>query len=324
MLQHMILKQIPLDLISFENHAFRISERLDSEPILRSIREIGQLNPLILLDLRPQMAIVCGFRRAHALKQLGQKDAWAQILSTQDCSSSEAFLLALWDNLSHRQLSALEKARALYKLKDICGVTNESIVRMYLPALDLAPNENVLRSYLHINDLHFRLRNLLEEGKLTQSSVEFLAEMPQQTQANIATLMKDIRWSASLQKKALILLDELRALSGNSLDAPLNKPPIQAVLEDAALSPFQKGERVYEILYRLQYPRLSQAESRFHSNREKLEVPGAIQIRPHPFFEEPGLRVEFQASDAVRFRQLAAALHKAAESPDLERLFDLD
>jgi len=324
MLLRMILRQIPLDKISFENQAFRISEELDSEPVLNSMREVGQLNPVILLDFQPQMAIVCGFRRIHALKRLDRPEVLARVFSTEDHDTSSAFLLALWDNLAHRQLSPLEKARTLSKLKDMCGMPNEKLVRIYLPALGLAPNENVLQSHLLLNALHPDLRRCLAEGKLTQYSAEFLAGMPAPVQISIAALMNGIRWSASLQKKALQLLDALRATDDSALDAPLKSPQVLAILDDAGLSPFQKGDKVYEILYRRQHPRLSQAEDRFLAHKKKLALPGSIQIDAHPFFEEPGLRVEFHASGIDRFRQLAAALHDAAQSTDMERLFDLD
>ncbi len=324
MLPSMIFKETGLEEIDVENEIFRISEELDSAPVLDSLREVGQLNPVILLDLKPRMAIVCGFRRIRALRQSGKPEVLARILSTEDCDRTGAFLLALWDNLSHRQFSPLEKARVLFKLRNMCGISNEQLVRTYLPALGLAPNENVLHSHLLLNELHQDLRRCLAEGKLTQSSAEFLAEMPVPVQASIAALMNGIRWSASLQKKTLQLLDALRATDGSALDAPLKSPQVLAILEDAGLSPFQKGDKVYEILYRRQHPRLSLAEDRFLAHKRKLALPGSIQIDAHPFFEEPGLRVEFHASGIDRFRQLAAALHDAAQSPDMERLFDLD
>jgi hypothetical protein len=323
MLQLMTLRQIPLDEISFENETYRISEDLDPVPVLHSIREVGQLNPVILLDLRPRRTIVCGFRRIRALKRLGNPEVSARLLSPEDYDHSRAFLLALWDNLAHRQLTVLEKARVLYTLRNLCGVPDERLVGDFLPAIGLAPNGNVLRSHLLMNQLHPDLRRCFGEEKLTQSSIERLAEMPAQAQSSIAALMAGIRWSASLQKKALQLLDDLAASSGNGFDAPLKDPQVLAILEDGGLSSFQRGEKVYEFLYRLQNPRLSQAEDRFSANRKKLALPGSIQVDPHPFFEEPGLRVAFQASSLERFRQLASALNVAARSPEMERLFDL-
>jgi hypothetical protein len=324
MLPFMVLKEIRLEEIEIENEAFRISEELDSAPVLNSLREVGQLNPVVLLDLKPRMAIVCGFRRIHALRQLGKPGVLARILSSEDCDRTGAFLMALWDNLSHRQLDPLEKARILLKLQNMCGISNEKLVSVFLPILGMAANENVLHGHMLLNEMHHDLRRCLIEGKLTQSSVECLAEMPVQVQASFAALMNRIRWSASLQKKILHLLDELRATTGGGFDAPLDSPQLQAILEDAALSPFQKGEKVYEVLYRLQYPRLSQAEDRFLAHKKMLGLPGSIQIDAHPFFEEPGLRVEFHASSVERFRQLASALHDAAQLPDIERLFELD
>ena len=83
----MTILKMPLDEISFENQTFRISEEIDSVPVLDSIREVGQLNPVILLDLQPKMAIVCGFRRIHALKRLGNSEAFARVLPTEDFST---------------------------------------------------------------------------------------------------------------------------------------------------------------------------------------------------------------------------------------------
>lgn len=324
MLHLMILKDISLEDISLENEAFRISEQLDSASVRNSLRQVGQLNPVILLDQKPQMAVVCGFRRIHALKQLGLPQAFARILSEKDFDAAKAFELALWDNLSHRQLDPLEKARALFKLKNMCGVPNDKLVSVYLPILGLAPNANVLHNCILLNGVHQDLRRCLIEGRLTQSSVEYLAELPAQIQEYVASLMSKIRLSASLQKKFLQLLDDLACMTGAHFDAPLKNPQVISILEDAGLSPFQKGEKVYNNIYRIMNPRFSQAVDRFLAQKKLLRLPGSIQINAHPFFEEPGLRVEFDASSIDRFRQLAAALQDAAQSPELEGLFQLD
>lgn len=316
--------QISPDAIRLESRTFRVSEDLDSLPLLHSLREVGQLNPVLLLESPSGPEIVCGFRRVHAMKELGKTEVLARILRRQDCAEAQAFLIALWDNLSHRQFSPLERAGALFKLKHMCGLPDERLIKTFLPALGLAPNKNVLKSHLLLNELCPGLRRCLAEGKLTQSSSEFLAAMPVQLQADVAAVMDAIRWSASLQKKGLQLLEELCSLPDGESPSPLKSPQVAAVLEDAGLSPFQKGEKVYEILYRFRSPRLSRAQGRFLANRKKLALPGSIQIKPHPFFEEQGLSVEFRASSVEHFRQLASALNVAAQSPDTERLFDLD
>ncbi len=324
MLQLMILEQMPLEEISFEREAFRISEILDSASIRNSLAQVGQLNPVILLDQESRKTIVCGFRRVFALKMLGKERVSARILSSADISVPQAFDLALWDNLSHRELNLLEKARVLAKLRIMCGIGEERLRDFYLPALGLSSSPAVLRNYLRVDGMHEGLRQCLLAGKLTHSSLELLAAKPESVQESVAELMDRIRLSASLQRKVLNLLEELASMRGASFDAPLKEPQMRTTLEDPALSPFQKGEKVHENLYQQMHPRLSRAVERFQNQKKLLGLPGSIQIQPHPFFEDPGVRVSFDAPDVHRLRQLTAALQKAAESPDMEELFKVE
>ena len=59
-----------LERIDFADETFRISEDLECEVLLTSLREIGQVHPVLLLDEGEKCRIVCGFRRLHALRRL--------------------------------------------------------------------------------------------------------------------------------------------------------------------------------------------------------------------------------------------------------------
>jgi hypothetical protein len=114
----------------------------------------------------------------------------------------------------------------------------------------------------------------------------------------------------------------LAATTDTPFDAPLNQPEAIAIIDDQRLSPFQKGEKLHERLYCLRNPRLSLARERFLARKKLLGLPGLIQISPHPFFETTDLHVEFNAPDAARFRDLASALQEAAQSRELEDLYE--
>jgi len=317
----MDFKTIQFEEIDIEDETYRISEDLDSASVLDSLKEIGQLNPVLLLDQTPLKIVVCGFRRIRALRKLNRSEVFARILSKELHSTLQRFELSLWDNLSHRRLNSLEKARLLYKLGNTCGVSRDTLIQTYLPLLGLAPHESVLESYLKLNGIHPALRHWLVEDRLTLSSVDILAAMPHPVQSRIASLMDKIRLSASLQRKVLALLEELSTMAGDPMDAPLDNPVVQSILDDSRLSRFQKGEKLHAILYRMKYPGLSKALDRFQDTKKRLALPGSVRIIPHPFFENADLRVEFQASNAEHFRELTLALQTAAQSPDLEELF---
>jgi hypothetical protein len=316
----MVLKEIELDNIDFSDETFRISENLNFPPLLESLREIGQLNPVILTASRPSI-VICGFRRLHSLKQLCRSRAFARVIPED--RHEKLFQLALWDNLSHRQLDPLEKARTLFKLKNEFQISGDALVNVYLPLLGLSPHENVLRSYIRLNEIHPGLRQCLSENRLTLSSLETLAPMHEQVQSRISALMDKIRLSASLQKKLFDILKDLAVIGGSQPGTDLENPDALSVIDDARLSPFQKGEKLYELVYRRRNPRLSRAEEQFRDKKKLLHLPGSIKVAADPFFENPGIHVEFEARNAQHFREMAAALQKAAQTEAIEEIFKI-
>lgn len=316
----MIIQEMALGEIDLGDETFRISETIESERLLESLREFGQLNPVILLERESRRIVVCGWRRIRALQGLGVPRVFARILP-EAFGFERACDLALSDNLAHRELDPLEKARALFNLKST-GTPDETLVRHYLPRLGLHPNAAVLQSHLLLHRIPNELRRCAADGRLTLASIERIAAMPPAAQMRLALLMGQIRLSASLQRKFLGLLEDLQRDPGDPPDAPLNRDDIAAIAGDSRLSPFQRGERVYEALYRLRYPKLSAALEQFAERRKQLGLPGSVRISAHPYFEEAGLHVEFDAPDAGRFRSLAGALAEAARSPELNALFD--
>ncbi len=320
----MELKEIDLDSIDLDDERYRISECLVSARLETSLRDIGQLCPVMLLDgLSGRPAVVCGFRRVHALRRIGRRSVLARFLSASECNPLAAFRMALLDNLSFRLLNALEKARAVYALKHFCCVDNETLVESYLPLLELAPHRNVLRSYLQLHLVLPDLKSLLLEGKLTLASVERLGCRSQEDQKTIAEMSEKARWSASLQRQVLDLVEELSAAGSCGIREVVEGTEITAVLNDPLLSPFQRGERAYGILYRRRNPQLSRAREKFREERLKLDLPARVRLIPEPFFETSRLRVEFEALSAGDLREVVAALHGAAQASALDRLFQV-
>lgn len=317
----MILKEIVLHEIDFQNETFRISETLDSKPLLDSIKAIGQVSPVVVAAVDPRLRIVCGFRRLRALERLGRERALAWILPGEESTPARCFEFALWDNLSHRQLNPLERARVLSKLMNVFSVSPNVLVEVYLPVLGLPPHPDVLKIYLSIDKAHPELQKCLVEGRLTLSSIEVLAGKSLQAQERFAQLMNRARFSASLQKKVLNLLEELAAISDSEFGEPLRSPEAIRIMDDSRLSVFQKGEKLNGFLYEMRYPRLSKAVETFSAKIKLLGLPGSVRVSADPFFENGDLRVEFDASSPEQFRALADALQSASRNPVLDELF---
>ncbi len=318
----MKMQELSLEFADSEDLRYRISECFDCASLEASLGEIGQLNPVILLEAAGSPgSVVSGFRRLHALRRIGRRSFLARVLPAAEYSPLEAFRLALWDNLSHRKLNALEKARVLNTLKDLCGVEQDVLVRDYLPLLELAPHQNVLRSYLSLHGMLPELKHFLLDGSLTIPSAERICARGPHDQLVLAGLFDKARWSTSLQRQMLDLAEELAAVAGGGMAEVFGRPEVAAVLDDVCLSPFQKGERVFEALYCRRNPRLSNARRIFLKEKNKLDLPGAVHLTPEPFFETSRLRVEFDVCSAEGFRDILSALQRAAETPAFDNLF---
>ncbi len=317
----MIVQEIPIESVDFDDESFRISEDLHSPSMQASLMEIGQLTPVLLLEDAARRVAVCGFRRLRALRRMGRSTVLAHCRAREDCDTLDAFRHAIFDNLPHREFSALEKARILSTLKGACGVPRDVLVARYLPLLRLPAHENVLKTYLALHALDPGLRECLNDGRLSPASAERLSGVAPEARRRFACLLAEVRLSASRQRELLDLAEDLAAMTESGLGEVFESPAIQTVLRDVRLSPFQRGERIHEHLYRLRNPRLSKAHEKFHAGREQLGLPGIVRISPDPYFETPRLRVEFDVVSPEGFREIAAALRDAAERPALDDLF---
>jgi len=318
----MVVENVRLDSVDYRDETCRISEDLDPPRLENSLREIGQVNPVLLVDRNAGgLRIVCGFRRLRALRRLGRSSALARILAEADLPLPEALRLALWENGSHRELSPLEAARALFTLRHTCELPEGFILANYMPALRLAAHPRVLRSYLGLHSLHPQLRVQFSEGALTLATAEHVATRPSTFQAAFALIMAEIRLTASLQRQTLEIVDELAALRDCPAEEVLQQPEINGILTDASLTPHEKGRQLYDFLYRRRFPRISAAEDRFAVAASEIDLPGDVSVHHDRYFETTSIRVEFQAASADRFRLLAGALDRAAQSPNIEKLF---
>jgi ParB-like chromosome segregation protein Spo0J len=109
------------------------------EPIIsqmvRSVREIGLINPPILEQIsdQPIYRIVSGLKRILALKHLKKESTDAYIFTTENKQPNlNLFLMNFYENISIRSLNLIEKSIFLNKLLTKFEVSREKIINDYL------------------------------------------------------------------------------------------------------------------------------------------------------------------------------------------------
>lgn len=92
---------------------------LDLAPLMRSIKEVGLLQPLCLADNftggRQKYVVAAGHRRLEAIKKLGLKTVKA-VLNPSIKSMKELIIVNVTENLQRKEVSAYEQGRFIDKL----------------------------------------------------------------------------------------------------------------------------------------------------------------------------------------------------------------
>jgi len=119
--------EIKLSEINLENTEYQFRVNLKVNDLIKSIRKDGQQFPIILRGNKPYQ-IVSGFRRTTALRELGAETVKAII--RDDLDDERAFAVSFIENERKKNLSSLDKAHAVEKLKRL-NKKREEIARIF-------------------------------------------------------------------------------------------------------------------------------------------------------------------------------------------------
>ena len=109
------IKHIPLSKIDFEDTQFEYRVTRDLAPLAESLKKDGQKFPALVRKKQNKYQLICGFRRARALKQIGEPAIKAFVHET--ISDQEAHRISIIENEERKSLNDIDRANAIVKLK---------------------------------------------------------------------------------------------------------------------------------------------------------------------------------------------------------------
>jgi ParB family chromosome partitioning protein len=141
------------------------------EELAQSIREHGVLEPLVVRRLPrdgggiDRFEIVAGERRWRAAQRAGLREV---LVVVKDVSPSEAFELALIENVQREDLNPLELAEALDRLIREHSYTQEAL------AARIGKDRTTIANSLRLLKLPARVRQLIIDGALSEGHARAL------------------------------------------------------------------------------------------------------------------------------------------------------
>jgi ParB/RepB/Spo0J family partition protein len=142
---------------------FFAREELDD--LVESIEKVGLLQPIVVRPLGKNYEIVAGERRWRAAQEANLERIPAIVRILDD---SEAFQLALIENVQRQQLNPIEEARGYFRLIEEFGMTQEGVSNV------VGKKRASIANTLRLLQLDDEVIVMLESGEISQGHAKVI------------------------------------------------------------------------------------------------------------------------------------------------------
>jgi ParB-like chromosome segregation protein Spo0J len=306
------IKMISLNKIDLEDTTFLITFLPELESLLASIQLVGLLDPLLVREKEDgKYQLICGFKRAEALRRLAVSQADAIIYPQDALDDLQALLLTVGHNLI-RPLNLVEKAQALEKLLTF-GMAEKEVIDRYLPLFNLQSNVRILKQVTALVGLEQGLREYLAKKNLSLSTSVLFIQLNKGDQRTILPLLEALRPGENRIKEIISFLREISLRDGMPIPSLLARGDIEKLINDQETPRPQRIEQLRRVLKKMRFPRLTAMEGKFVDYKQSLSLPPQISFHPPPFFESEEFRMELRFKDFRAFRELVIRLNQISE-----------
>jgi hypothetical protein len=290
----------------------------DLAPLIQSIKEVGLINPpLILRNREGRAEVVAGYRRILALKSLQREEIRCMDLTSAGLDPLKLLLLNLYDNLATREFNEVEKAMILKRL--IPHISKEKIVERYMALLNLPSREEILDFYLRLEGLAPAIRHSLVERRVSIQAIKPLMEMDCDSRSGIFGCISKLQLNFNQQIQFIDYITDISIKEQKEIKEILKEDLISGLLDNEKLNNPQKARRLLGLLKSLRFPALTRSEEAFRKKISTLNLPKGLRIDHPPFFEGEGYTLEIRFKEGRELREKINALSRLQ---DLESITD--
>jgi len=183
--------EIETSLISFSFNPVR-STSDDVSELMRSIREQGLLEPIIVREHGSRFEVVAGNRRLRACKLLKQRKVKCIVTEIDDATAYEVSIV---ENVQRKTLSPLEEAAAFKKYCETFGWGSQTQL-----AQKIGKSQEYISHRMKLSDLPESARLALQSGMITPTVAQEMAWIKDDQSAE---MMLDMIQSEKLDTKSV-------------------------------------------------------------------------------------------------------------------------
>ena len=154
----------------------RFSE-LELDELSDSIRQHGVMQPVVVRQTVRGYELIAGERRWRASQRAGLAEIPALV---RDLDDQQVAALALIEKIQREQLTAIEQARALARMRDQFSMDQTALATM------ISSSRSNVANLLRLLNLSQGVQSMLEEGRLEMGHARSLLPLPENMQVKTA------------------------------------------------------------------------------------------------------------------------------------------
>jgi hypothetical protein len=286
-------RKLPVELIPVEaiSEERRYGARFDYAdlPLEASLKTKGILFPLLLArGAKRSVEIISGHKRFLYAQRIGERRIPARFVE-QRFSEKELFLLSLYSNWN-QNVSELDRMEALRKAETVFGFTSEEIRQDLGPALGIPETGGWVEEYRKVGRLRGDIHLLIHQKQLPFRGASALSRFSDKEQELLVRAVFD-RMHLTTNQLLLIAewLGDLKKIDKTSLEVLFQEDSLQGCFDISKGDGRGRGEKFFEGVRALRFPRLSKKEKEFKRFKETLKTPQEILLEPPSGFEAEGV-----------------------------------
>lgn len=305
---------VPLPQIDTSDQTFRITTNSDFTDLATSIRQMGLLQPPLLVPEGKGFVVVCGFRRIAACQSLCIANIPARI-DNGHLSRLDHAQMAIADNTSQRPLNIVEQSRALALIQRFTPEDGDWHATARL--VGLPSSRAALQRLLPVADMPESLQMAIVNGSIALPVAISITRLQPDDGNALSMLLQRINTGLNNQRELVELIVETAIIKEMPVPCLLEHNDIASIFKQDDTPMPQQVQRLRQMLKKMRYPELSKAEDAFHQAYKGLNIDPAIQLHPPRFFEGQTFRLSLSFRSRQQLKQLLADLEKIAGAPHI-------
>ncbi|CCO25170.1 ParB N-terminal domain-containing protein [Maridesulfovibrio hydrothermalis] len=285
------------------------------ENIIPSLKNIGQLTPVLVMKDAGKIKLLAGRARVAAAAKLGLKVSAIFIEAADDISKG---IVHLEENRARVTDDALKLAAFRFFSS---RMQQGAVAGLIGPLLGMKPKSRDIKFWLDWMELESEFDELLRSGNIPLAAVSVLGKLTKEDRGNLIPYFEKVSWSRSNAVNFLTWLYETSRREGRSVTELLKSEILYPAKENE--SPKDAVARLCKAAKELRYPRLSGLAKTHEKIVSEICAGTKWRIESTGNFETGEVMLQTRFKSREMMQKAVADLDSIEKHAGWETLFDL-